>query len=160
MVTERIETLVIGAGQAGLATGYHLQRRGRPFLIVDADDRVGGGWRRQWDTLRLYSPAAYDALPGMPFPAPRWSYPVKDEVAAYLEAYADTFSLPVRLGVRVNSLRRAGGTYVAVCGDNRGVPKLSAVYQCADGTCHQRREARERTLQPRRVGTRAVAAGA
>ena len=117
MVTERIETLVIGAGQAGLATGYHLQRRGRPFLIVDADDRVGGGWRRQWDTLRLYSPAAYDALPGMPFPAPRWSYPVKDEVADYLEAYADTFSLPVRLGVRVDSLRRAGGAYVAVCGD-------------------------------------------
>ena len=75
MAHEDVETLIIGAGQAGLATGYHLARAGREFLIVDAEERVGDGWRRQWDTLRLYSPARYDGLPGMPFPAPAMVLP-------------------------------------------------------------------------------------
>jgi putative flavoprotein involved in K+ transport len=70
-----IETVVIGAGQAGLATGYHLQRRGIPFVILDAAARVGDNWRRQWDSLRLYSPAHVDGPPGLPFPAPRWTFP-------------------------------------------------------------------------------------
>ena len=61
MTNQHIETLIIGAGQAGLATGYHLQRLGRPFLIVDGNERVGDNWRRQWDTLRLYSPARPNA---------------------------------------------------------------------------------------------------
>jgi putative flavoprotein involved in K+ transport len=73
--TEHIETVIIGAGQAGLATGYHLQRQGRPFVILDAGSRVGDNWRRQWDSLRLYSPAHVDGPPGLPFPAPRWTFP-------------------------------------------------------------------------------------
>ena len=104
MSTERIETVIIGAGQAGLATGYHLQRRNRPFLILDANLRVGDNWRAQWDTLRLYTPAGANGLPGLPFPGPRWSYPTKDEVADYLADYADRFALPVRAGVRVDRL--------------------------------------------------------
>jgi putative flavoprotein involved in K+ transport len=64
MNTQYIETLIIGAGQAGLSTGYHLRRRGRPLLIVDANPRIGDNWRQQWDTLRLYTPAKYDSLPG------------------------------------------------------------------------------------------------
>ena len=107
-----IETVVIGAGQAGLATGYHLRRRGRPFVVVDAGARVGDGWRRQWDTLRLYSPAQYDGLPGLPFPAPRWTYPGKDQVADYLEEYARHFDLPVRLRTRVTSVGRDGDRYL------------------------------------------------
>ena len=66
MNTQYIETLIIGAGQAGLATGYHLMRRGRQSLIVDANPRIGDNWRQQWDTLRLFTPAKYDGLPGMP----------------------------------------------------------------------------------------------
>ena len=105
MTTQHIETLIIGAGQAGLSTGYHLQRRKRPFLIVDGADRVGDNWRHQWDSLRLYSPAKYDGLPGLPFPADDpWHFPGKDEVAAYLESYALHFDLPVRMSTRVDRL--------------------------------------------------------
>ena len=109
--TEHIETAIIGAGQAGLATAYHLQRRGRSCLVLDANQRVGDNWRAQWDTLRLYSPAGYDGLPGLPFPGPRWSYPRKDEVADYLARYADHFGLPVRTGVRVDRLEATPGGY-------------------------------------------------
>jgi putative flavoprotein involved in K+ transport len=111
MSTEHIQTAIIGAGQAGLATGYHLQRRGRPFLILDANLRVGDNWRSNWDTLRLYTPAGYDGLPGLPFPGPRWSYPTKDDVADYLASYADRFELPVRTGARVDRLEAADGGY-------------------------------------------------
>ena len=104
MTTQHIETLIIGAGQAGLSTGYHLQRLGRPFLIVDGNERVGDNWRQQWDTLRLYSPAKYDGLPGLPFPAPPWSFPGKDQVADYLERYALHCDLPVRMSTRVDRL--------------------------------------------------------
>jgi len=83
--SERIDTLIIGAGQAGLSAAYHLRQAGRECLVVDANDRVGDNWRRHWDSLRLYTPAALDGLPGLPFPASRWSYPTKDEVADYLE---------------------------------------------------------------------------
>ena len=102
--TTDIDTVIIGAGQAGLATGYHLQRRGIPFVILDAAARVGDNWRRQWDSLRLYSPAHVDGLPGLPFPARRWTFPGKDAVGDYLETYARTFGLPVRLGTRVRAL--------------------------------------------------------
>lgn len=124
MDTTEIETVIIGAGQAGLATGYHLRRRGRPFTILDAGSRVGDGWRRQWDTLRLYSPARYDNLPGLPFPAPPWSFPTKDDVADYLEGYARHFDLPVTLGTRVQQLERDGEQYVVTT--DRGL------YRCDD----------------------------
>ena len=114
---QHIETLIIGAGQAGLATGYHLRREGRPFLVVDAHDRVGDNWRHQWDTLRLYTPARYDGLPGMSFPAPPWSYPAKDEVADFLESYAVHFDLPVRTGTRVLRLAAQGDGFVATLDD-------------------------------------------
>jgi putative flavoprotein involved in K+ transport len=118
MQTQHIETLVIGAGQAGLSTGYHLQRRGRPFLIVDAKDRVGDNWRQQWDSLRLYTPAKYNGLPGLRFPGPAWSFPGKDEVADFLESYALHFDLPVRMSTRVDRLEpRAGGGFVASLDD-------------------------------------------
>jgi len=114
---EHVETLIIGAGQAGLSVGYHLARRGRPFLIVDAKERVGDPWRERWDSLRLFTPARYNGLDGMPFPASPWYFPTKDEMADYLEAYAARFDLPVRTGVRIDRLARgAGGRFVATAG--------------------------------------------
>jgi len=113
---EYIETVVIGAGQAGLAAGYHLSRRGREFVILDAGERVGDGWRRHWDSLRLYSPAGHDALPGKPFPGDRHAFPGKDDLADYLEAYARELALPVRTGTRVHRLSRDEGRYVVECG--------------------------------------------
>jgi putative flavoprotein involved in K+ transport len=114
-----IETVVIGAGQAGLGTGHHLARLGRPFVILDCNRRIGDNWRSHWDSLRVYSPAKYDSLPGMPFPAPDWSYPTKDEVADYLAAYVERFRLPVRTGVRVDRVRRQGDRYLVTAGDRR-----------------------------------------
>ena len=112
-------TVVIGGGQAGLAAGYHLERHGRSFVILDAGDRIGDNWRTRWDSLRLYSPASRDALPGMPFPARSTSYPTKDEMAGYLEAYAERFELPVRSGTPVDTLAKKDGRYVATAGDLR-----------------------------------------
>ena len=118
MHTPQVGTLVIGAGQAGLAIGYHLKRRGLPFVIVDENDRVGDAWRKRWDSLRLFTPAAYNGLPGMPFPGPSSLYPTKDETADYLETYARTFELPVRTGVRVDRLSSAGIRFAAACGED------------------------------------------
>jgi putative flavoprotein involved in K+ transport len=118
MSTQHIDTLVVGAGQAGLSVGFHLKRAQRDFLIVDEHPRIGDQWRNQWDTLRLYTPAKYDGLPGTPFPAAdRWSFPSKDEVADYLESYALTWDLPVRLNTRVDTLTaRDGGGFSATLG--------------------------------------------
>jgi putative flavoprotein involved in K+ transport len=116
---EPIETVVIGGGQAGLSVGHHLARRGRPFLILDANQRIGDAWRRRWDSLRLFTPARYDALAGLPLPAPAHSFPTKDEVADYLEAYAARFQLPVRPGVAVDGLTRRGERYVVTAGERR-----------------------------------------
>jgi putative flavoprotein involved in K+ transport len=118
MSVEHVETLIIGAGQAGLATARHLQLNGRSCLVIDANERVGDGWRRQWDTLKLSSPAKYDGLPGLPFPAPAWSFPGKDDVADYFESYAEKFDLPVRLNTRVDRLAAHGDGYAATCGEH------------------------------------------
>ena len=115
----RVETVIVGGGQAGLAVGYHLARRDRPFVILDADKRAGDAWRRRWDSLRLFTPARYSGLPGWPFPAPPLSYPTRDEVADYVEAYAARFDLPVRNGVRVDGLARDGGRFLVTAGDRR-----------------------------------------
>jgi len=106
-IRDHVDVLVVGGGQAGLAMGYHLARRHVRYLILDAQDRVGDSWRGRWDGLRVFTPARYDGLPGMPFPAPSWSYPTKDEVGDFLEAYATTFDLSVRTGVVVNGIRQA-----------------------------------------------------
>jgi putative flavoprotein involved in K+ transport len=107
---ERISTAVIGAGQAGLSVGYHLSRLGQPCVILDDNPRVGDSWRRRWDSLRLFTPARYSSLPGMPFPGDPWYFPTRDEMADYLESYARNFSLPVRSGAAVRTLtKRPGG---------------------------------------------------
>jgi putative flavoprotein involved in K+ transport len=101
-MTTHIDTLIIGAGQAGLTMGYHLRRARREFLILDADQRVGDSWRQRYDSLRLFSMPKYASLPGWRIPVA--AYPTRDEMADYLEAYAARFALPVRGGARVNSV--------------------------------------------------------
>ena len=120
--TERFDVVVIGGGQAGLAAGYHLARRGLRFVILDAGGRVGHAWRDRWDSLRVFTPAHFDALPGLPFPAPRNSFPSKDAIADYLEHYAATFRLPIRTRHRVDELARSDDDragYIVRVGDRR-----------------------------------------
>ncbi len=117
MTTEQFDTIIIGGGQAGLSTAYHLTRRGASCVILDAHDRIGDIWRQRFDSLRLYSPAKYDGLPGWAFPVPRWTYPTKDQVADYLEAYAARFELPVRTGVHVDTVTQEGDRFVVRADD-------------------------------------------
>lgn len=109
---ERFDTIVIGAGQAGLAVGYELAARDVDFVILSDESRVGDNWRRRWDSLRLFTPARYSGLPAMPFPASPAHLPDKDEAADYLERYAERHDLPVRLDTRVDSLEWDGEHYV------------------------------------------------
>jgi putative flavoprotein involved in K+ transport len=101
-----LDVVVVGGSQAGLAMAWHLAQRGLRFVVLEAGPEPGSVWRSRWDSLRLFTPAQYDALPGMPFPAPADSYPTKDPVADYLQAYTNAFDLPMRLNARVTDLRR------------------------------------------------------
>jgi len=117
--TEKVPVVVIGAGQAGLSAGYHLSQLGIPFVILDANRRIGDTWRRRWDSLRLFTSAKFDGLDGMPFPAPPDSFPTKDEMADYLETYANHFQLRVENGVTVDRITRQDGRYVVLAGSRR-----------------------------------------
>ncbi|HSL71764.1 MAG TPA: FAD-dependent oxidoreductase [Longimicrobiales bacterium] len=117
MQSERVETVIIGGGQTGLSVGYHMARRGLPFVILEANPRIGDSWRNRWDSLRLFTPARYDGLAGMPFPARDYSFPTKDEMADYLEAYAAFFELPVRTRARVHRLARQNDHFIVSTGD-------------------------------------------
>ena len=121
--SDRHEAVVIGAGQAGLAAGYHLARRGIDFTVLEASVRVGDVWRERYDSLLLYSPARYDALPGLPFPLGRSAFPTGRQMADYLEAYADHHQLPVETGVRIDRMRASNeagdGGYAISAGDRR-----------------------------------------
>ena len=109
---ERVDTVVIGGGQAGLAVGYHLKQRGVDFQILDGSSRVGDSWRTRWDSLELFTPARYNSLPGMNFPGSPSHYPSKNEVAKYLEGYSERFALPVKSGVSVERVTANGSGYV------------------------------------------------
>jgi putative flavoprotein involved in K+ transport len=117
---EHHDVVVIGAGQTGLAAGYHLKRRGLDFTILETSERVGDVWRDRYDSLRLYSPAADDSLPGMPFPKIDARFPTGRQMADYLEAYVDRLALPVRTAVRVTGLAAApGGGFTVEAGSAR-----------------------------------------
>jgi putative flavoprotein involved in K+ transport len=119
LTSEHFDVVVVGGGQAGLATGFHLSRRNINFVILDAYTRVGEAWRRRWESLRLFTPTRLDGLPGTPFPGSAAALPTKDEMAAYLESYADRHKLPIRLGIHVDALSREGDRYVLTAGDRQ-----------------------------------------
>jgi putative flavoprotein involved in K+ transport len=117
--TEQVQTVIIGGGQTGLSIGYHLAQRGLSFVILDANERIGDAWRSRWKSLRLFTPARLDGLPGMPFPARGDTFPAKDAMADYLEAYAKHFALSVRTGVAVDGLSKVGDRFVVTAGTQR-----------------------------------------
>jgi putative flavoprotein involved in K+ transport len=115
--TPSFDVVVIGGSQAGLAVGYHLAHRGLRFVILDAGDEIGHVWRSRWDSLTLFTPAQYSGLPGMAFPLAKDTYPSKDDVVSYLQAYVSAFDLPVRLNARVTTLRQRDGAYAVATAD-------------------------------------------
>jgi len=114
-LSRTLDVVVIGGGQAGLATGWHLQQRGLEFLILDEQASPGGNWRNYYDSLQLFSPAEYSALPGLPFPGDPKSYPLRDEVVRYLEAYAGEFRLPFQGRTRVVGVAQKGKVFEVHC---------------------------------------------
>ncbi|MEO8330004.1 MAG: NAD(P)/FAD-dependent oxidoreductase, partial [Candidatus Nanopelagicales bacterium] len=116
----QVETVIVGAGQCGLAVGYYLKEQGADFVILDEHVRVGDMWRRRYDSLRLYTPARYDGLPGMAFPSNSGEFPTGVQMGDYLEQYAANFDLPVRLGAKVENARSiegTGGRFQVTAGD-------------------------------------------
>ena len=112
MDDRRYDVAVVGAGQAGLAIGHALAEQKKRFVILEAADSVGSAWRTRWDSLVLFTPRRYDALPGLEFPGDPDGYPTRDEVAAYLERYAEEFELPIELSTPVRSLRKDDDGFV------------------------------------------------
>src|SRR5215218_3916975 len=109
---EQLEVAVVGGGQAGLAMGFYLRRQGGRFVIFERGDSIAPAWRERWDSLTLFTPRRYSALPGLPFPGDPDGYPTRDEVIAYLEHYAETFELPIELDSAVRGLSREDGRFV------------------------------------------------
>src|SRR5215468_12356233 len=107
-----VEVAVIGGGQAGLAIGYFLERQGRQFAILERADELAPAWRERWESLTLFTPRRYSALPGLSFPGDPDGYPTRDEVIAYLERYAEHFQLPIALSSPVRSLKKDGAVFV------------------------------------------------
>ncbi len=114
--SKAIETIIIGGGQAGLSVGYGLAKAGRPFLILDANQRVGDAWRNRWDSLKLFTPTYLNSLDGLPFPGKKHSFITKDQMADYLEQYAQKFKLPVQTRTRVDRLSENGHGFVVMAG--------------------------------------------
>lgn len=126
-MSEEIEILVIGAGQAGLAAGYFLAQRGIPFVLLDGHERIGDSWRERYDSLVLFSSRAFSALPGLPLTGDPVGYAGKDEVADYLEHYARVMQLPVRLGDGVASLTRGQSGFRARTSSGTEITALSVI---------------------------------
>src|SRR4051812_8253444 len=109
---QNLDVAVIGGSQAGLAMGHYLAQRGRRFVIFERGDAIAPAWRERWDSLKLFTPRRYSALPGLPFPGDPDDYPTRDEVIAYLEQYAETFELPIELNSEVRRLSHEEGRFV------------------------------------------------
>jgi putative flavoprotein involved in K+ transport len=167
-----LDVIIVGGGQAGLAMAWHLTEQQLRFVVLEAATELGYSWRSRWDSLRLFTPAQYDALPGLPFPASADTYPTKDPVADYLQTYAVTFDIPVRLNARVHELRRVGDQFEARTADQlyRGrqvvvatgpfqVPYVPPAAQNLDASVTQLHSADYRNPQALPDGTALVVGG-
>jgi putative flavoprotein involved in K+ transport len=109
---DRYDVIVVGGGQAGLALGYFLRRQGLRFVILEAASEPAAAWRARWDSLKLFTSARYDSLPGLPFPGDPDAYPGRDQVVDYLTRYAERFDLPVELDSQVLAVRPGDDGFV------------------------------------------------
>ncbi len=125
--TQPLDVLIIGAGQAGLAMGYHLRQTPYRFQLVEVDARVGDSWRKRYDSLMLFTPRSYSALPGLPIDGDADGYASRDEFAAYLQTYAQHFQLPIRLNTPINRLEQVEGGFCASLADNAGIESRAVV---------------------------------
>lgn len=116
---EEYHSIVVGGGQAGLAAAHFLSQAGDDYIVLDAGPGFGHSWRTRWDSLKLFTPAKFNGLPGMPFPAADFSFPSKDEAGSYLEAYAQRLNPPVRFNTKVDSLARGEDGFVLGSGGRR-----------------------------------------
>lgn len=146
-----LDVVVIGAGQAGLATGYHLGRAGLRYELLDGNSRVGDSWRQRFDSLTLFTPRSYSALPGLAVPGDPHGFPSKDEIADYLEAYATHFAISIRLSTAVRSLETSGAYFrvttsegaqiesraVVVATGAFQIPRIPAISTAFSGDVHQ-----------------------
>ena len=143
-------TIVIGGGQAGLATGYHLKKRNIDFLILDAETKTGDSWRSRWNSLRLFTPAWNNAMPGYPFPGDQNSFPTKDEAADFLLEYKEKFKLPVLYQARVMMAKKSTHGFKIMLKDrmletqnlviatgNYAIPKIPAFAKELNGSIRQ-----------------------
>ncbi|MCE1004059.1 monooxygenase [Pseudomonas sp. 1239] len=131
-LSQTVDVVVIGGGQAGLALGWHLQQHGLGFVILDEQARPGGNWRNYYDSLQLFSPAEYSALPGMVFPGDPKGYPLRDEVVQYLETYAADHKLPFQGGIRVRKVVQKDKAFKVRC-DNGASFTARAVVVASGG---------------------------
>ena len=109
---DHLEVAVLGGSQAGLAMGYYLRQQALRFAIFERGDSIAPAWRERWDSLTLFTPRRYSALPGLTFSGDPDGYPSRDEVISYLEGYAAAFELPIELDSEVRRLSDEGGRFV------------------------------------------------
>jgi putative flavoprotein involved in K+ transport len=144
------QTIVIGGGQAGLATGYHLEKKNIDFLILDAEARTGDSWRKRWNSLRLFTPAWNNGMPGSPFPGNQNYFPTKDEAADFLLEYKEKFELPVLYNARVMMVKKSNNGFQIMLKDqmletqnlviatgNYAIPKIPAFAKELNGGIQQ-----------------------
>lgn len=107
-----IDYIIIGAGQAGLAMAYELTQLKKKYLVLDANTETGAPWLKRWDSLKLFTPAEFNHLPGLEFPSKKGYYPDKYDVAAYLKSYVDTFNIPITFNTKIKSLKKEANYFV------------------------------------------------
>src|SRR5690625_4935265 len=95
------DTIVIGAGQAGLSIAYFLKQSEQNFILIDKGSEVGESWKARYDSLTFFTPRLYDSLPGMPLEGEEQGFPTKDEIVTYLKKYADRFKIPIKFNTEV-----------------------------------------------------------
>jgi len=143
-------TIVIGGGQSGLATGYYLKKRNIDFLIMDSEAQTGDSWRRRWNSLRLFTPAWNNSMPGLSFPGGQNAFPTKDEAADFLIEYKKKFNLPVLYGARVTNVKKSSHGFQVMLEDrmletqnlviatgNYTIPKMPAFAHELNGKIRQ-----------------------
>lgn len=101
-----LEYVIVGGAQAGLSMAYHLTKHKKDFLVVDGGAEIGASWLNRWDSLKLFTPAEYNNLPGLKFDAPNGYYPNKFDIANYFKEYVAHFNIPMQFNTLITSVKK------------------------------------------------------